>query len=122
MNQPKNYRKVIHVETRDDDDSMGAVFRDMQADKRRRREQHRQAFADSKLCKSRPFTQHTDTHFSLASFLGDRLDYWPSGCRWRWCGRSYTGDVKSFEGWLRNQEKEEGLQDLSDIDMPGGFR
>ena len=41
------------------------------------------------------FTQHTAYHWSC-ELQGHRLDYWPSRNKWRWRGRTYTGDVRGF--------------------------
>ncbi len=41
------------------------------------------------------WTRHTDAHYSR-TLLGDRLDYWPGPCKWRWRGTTMTGDVNQF--------------------------
>lgn len=48
------------------------------------------------------WTKHTDYHWSR-TLCGDRLDYWPSRNRFRWRGKTRTGDV---EGFIRNRESE----------------
>lgn len=41
------------------------------------------------------FTQHTEYHFSTV-LQGERLDYWPSGNKWRWKKKTYHGNVHGF--------------------------
>ena len=41
------------------------------------------------------WTQHHETHWSYC-LLGERLDYWPGPKRFRWNGRTMTGDVLGF--------------------------
>jgi hypothetical protein len=41
------------------------------------------------------WVKHTDYHWSI-TLQGDRLDYWPSGNRFRWRGKTYFGGVRGF--------------------------
>ena len=41
------------------------------------------------------FTRHTEYHFSTM-LQGKRLDYWPSGNKWRWKNKNYYGDIHGF--------------------------
>ena len=41
------------------------------------------------------WTKHTEWHWSR-DLCGSRLDYWPSRNRFRWKGKTYSGDVKGF--------------------------
>lgn len=74
---------------------MAEIFNDMRAADKERR--HRNlASADAT-----GWTVHCDTHWSR-DLAGHRLDYWPSRHRFRWKGRTYTGDVNGF---IRNREQ-----------------
>lgn len=78
---------------------MGEIYRDMRAAakeaKRNRLSEAKAIFIDPKTDQIRPgWTKHTEYHWSTA-VQGSRFDYWPSGGRWRWNGRSYRGNPKS---------------------------
>ena len=48
------------------------------------------------------WTKHTDAHYQCM-LLGTILDYWPGPKKWRWRGRTQTGDVLKF---IEDQLKE----------------
>ena len=68
---------------------MGDLFRDMREMVRERRENN--------LANADPtgWTVHTEHHWSR-DLDGERLDYWPSRNKFRWKGRTMTGDVQGF--------------------------
>ena len=74
---------------------MGEYFRDHREHHRIRREQNLKSADPS------GWTQHTDYHWSR-DLNGSRLDYWPSRRRFRYQGRTHTGDV---DGFIRNRER-----------------
>ena len=80
-----------------DDDDMGAVFRAMRDHDALRRRTNLARNAE-KLDDS--WTVHREDHWSK-TLLGDRLDYWPSRNKFRWRGKTMTGDVFGF---IRNRE------------------
>ncbi len=41
------------------------------------------------------WVQHSEYHYSR-DLLGDKLDYWPSRKKFRWRGKTMTGDVAGF--------------------------
>lgn len=91
--RPKAHLKPKPVE---DDESMGAIFRAMKEHNRERKSNN------LKNADSTGWTVHCETHWSQ-KFLGERIDYWPSTTRFRWKGRTYTGDVIGF---MSNRMKE----------------
>jgi hypothetical protein len=72
---------------------IGEAFRDMKEHYRKVR--HERAKAEDPT----GWTQHTPWHWSRR-LNGARLDYWPSRQRFRYGGRTMTGDV---HGFMRNR-------------------
>lgn len=69
---------------------------DMGDDFRALRERHRER-RERNLQQADPtgWTKHTEHHWSR-ELNGHRLDYWPSRRRFRYQGRTHTGDVDGF--------------------------
>ena len=82
-------RKSSHLRPVVEDESMRPVF---QAMKEHRKEQGRINYARAN---PKGWTIHCDTHWSQ-KFLGSRLDYWPTRNKFRYEGRTHTGDVVGF--------------------------
>ncbi len=76
-----------------------AVFEEMRRERQQIKAERRAAFNPGP-----PWTRHHETHWSRP-LLGDRLDYWPGPRKWRWRGRTRTGDVMAF---IAKQEKTDG--------------
>lgn len=75
---------------------MGEIFNAMKRHDKERRERN---LSSADLS---GFTRHTEHHYSR-HLNGDRLDYWPSRNRFRWRGKTHTGDV---QGFIRNRLSE----------------
>jgi hypothetical protein len=76
---------------------MGEIFNAMsERDKERRHRNLENAIATH----PEGWTMHSAVHWSRG-LAGARLDYWPSRQKFRWKGRTYTGDVIGF---IRNRE------------------
>lgn len=68
---------------------MGDIFNAMrERDKERRWANHAKADPTG-------WTQHSDVHWSR-ELKGHRLDYWPTKNKFRYKGRTMTGDVVGF--------------------------
>lgn len=65
-------------------------FDEIRAERRAKRQLRRDAFTGGD-----GWTCHNETHWSY-QLLGDRLDYWPGPMRFRWRGKTMTGDVHKF--------------------------
>lgn len=77
------------------------VFDLIKAERKLKRQQRRDEF------KGGPgWTRHHNTHWSYA-LSGVRLDYWPGPKKWRWCGRTFYGDVINF---IKSKTKLEQLE------------
>lgn len=77
---------------------MGEIFNAMKRQDKERRERNlSNANVDG-------FVRHTAHHYSR-DLNGDRLDYWPSRNRFRWRGKTHTGDV---HGFIRNRTADGG--------------
>lgn len=64
--------------------------------KRRTKEQRRAVFsAWFDEHKPKGWKRHHDTHYSCM-LLGDQLDYWPGPMKWRWRGKTMSGQVGKF--------------------------
>ena len=83
---------------------MGEIFNAMrERDKERR---HR----NLEVADPTGWTIHTAVHWSR-DLAGERLDYWPSRNKFRWKGKTRTGDVNGF---IRNRTTH------PDTDTPDG--
>lgn len=74
-----------------------AAFEEIKRERSNRREKHRNSFADkySRGALSRLWIRHCETHYSY-QLLGCKLEYWPGPKKWRWQGKTMTGDVFEF--------------------------
>lgn len=50
------------------------------------------------------WTKHTEWHWSTM-LNGERLDYWPSGTKFRYKNKTYRGTIKDVTGFIRNRTK-----------------
>lgn len=75
---------------------MGDMADNWRESREYKRRRNREA-GDRNMKKADPtgWTQHTEYHWSR-TFLGDRLDYWPSTSTFRFRGETTFGDVKKF--------------------------
>ena len=71
------------------------AFEQLREERKQKRAERREAFGGGP-----GWTRHTDTHWSYR-LLGEHLDYWPGPMRFRWRGKTMTGDVLGF---IRNRE------------------
>lgn len=74
---------------------MGEHFREADAFFKKRRKAHLDAFDPE------GWTKHSEHHYSR-TLQGERLDYWPSRQKFRWKGKTHTGDVMGF---IRNRDE-----------------
>lgn len=72
------------------------VFDEMKRERKEAAAARRAAWAArlDKLGEHR-WTKCHDTHYQC-TLLGDTLDYWPGTQKWRWRGKTRTGDVLRF--------------------------
>lgn len=78
----------------EEDESMGAIFRDWKSAKQKRKAQNL-AVADPT-----GWHKHTDHHWSRM-VGGKKLDYWPSTRKWMYEGRVMHGNL---DGFIRKRE------------------
>lgn len=78
---------------------MGEMFNEMKRERKAVKAKRRAEFTPGPEWKC-----HHETHYSR-DLGGDRLDYWPGPQRFRWRGKTYSGDV---HGFIRNREKSNG--------------
>jgi hypothetical protein len=75
---------------------MGEIFNAMRRQDKERRERNLEsAYSQG----TDGWTVHCSTHWSR-DLAGQRLDYWPSRNKFRWRGKTHTGDV---HGFIRNR-------------------
>lgn len=74
------------------------VFEAIKQERQEKRARRRAAFDGGP-----GWTRHHETHWSYM-LLNDRLDYWPGPMRFRWRGKTMTGDVQEF---IAAREREE---------------
>lgn len=73
---------------------MREVFDDMREHKKRRHKRNLESANDT------GWTKHTEYHWTR--MLNDaRIDYWPTRNKWRFLGKTYTGDVNT---WLAKRD------------------
>lgn len=69
---------------------MGEIFNALRRERQEKRAERRVNFSSGP-----EWTRHHETHYSR-DLLGERLDYWPGPMKWRWRGKTATGDVMQF--------------------------
>ena len=93
---------------------MGDVFRSYRQAIRERRCQNAEYNAGQLLADGdNVWVRHCETHWST-TLNGNRLDYWPSRCKWRWRGKTYTGDVFGFISNRKDKSHEDNLEAKSE--------
>jgi hypothetical protein len=96
-----------------DEDSDWAVFKTMRTMAKADKAERRAAFNPAKWSTDQPgWVKHHDTHWSVM-LLGDKLDFWPGPSKWRWRGKTCTGDVFEFLQ-ARIREKDSAKQAKQD--------
>ena len=78
---------------------MGEYFRDLDEHHKERRGKH--LLTAEKTFEG--FIKHTEWHWSMM-LDGDRLDYWPTSCRWRWRDKTTRGDANNLVGFIAKRK------------------
>lgn len=78
----------------------GMLFSCLKQEAKQKKDDRLQEFEASALCAQ--MEQHTRYHWSTA-LNGQRLEYWPSVCKWRWKDKNYWGSLACFENFLRKR-------------------
>lgn len=81
---------------------MGDMAEDMNALKRSIKEKRANQLVEAQDFKHL-FTIHTEYHWST-TLQGYRLDYWPSGRRWRWRNKTYYGKPKDLMNFIAKRQ------------------
>ena len=79
--------------SREDWEAFDALRAELKEKKARRREEWAERVA-SGMVPGEWVCRH-DTHWQT-TLKGETLDYWPGTMKWRWQGRTRTGDVLKF--------------------------
>jgi Fe-S cluster biosynthesis and repair protein YggX len=107
-------KKVVELESAPgfdpDDDSDRALWAAYKHHKRVRRESKLEMFnlVDRQRLEEElgyRLVQHSEHHFSF-TLQDKRVDYWPSGSRWRWKNRTYYGDAPALIGFVRKRKNQ----------------
>lgn len=76
---------------------MGEIFGCIKSATKARKARRLQEFEESNL--GTLLTEHSPYHKST-TLQGNRLDYWPTTCRWRWKDQNYWGTLNDFINFL----------------------